>query len=175
MMKKQIFSHLTVAALLFLFATITCAGQSAKSGVLDHTSKIRPPVTVDYKILGTPTLGQPLEVELTVHSSVADTAVRVEYHAMDSNALKMQAINNDGQSFKLVNANVPNRQKIVVIPQQEGRNVFLVTTYLQLPSGDVANSRAIAITVGDGEKADNRNGNLTLDENGEAIISMPTN
>lgn len=150
-----------------------------------RTTKIKPPINVDYKILGNPELGQPLEIELTVTSSIADMPVEVNYQALDKDAMQFMSTNNTSnsnissssgnQSFKLANANQPSNRKIIVVPQKQGRNIITVTTQIVTPQGPMATSTAIAIHVGDAPIEKKINGELSTDEEGEVVISMPAN
>jgi len=148
-----------------------------KGKVVHHmdstTVKPRPPVNLDYKILGTPEIGEPLTIEITVTSALDDIPVQVDYRAIDNQALRFMPNSGDGQSFKFNNLSAPGTRNIVVIPEQEGRNLITVTTQLQMPDGVVSFSQAIAIQVGQVQSEGVLNGVLKQDENGETVISMP--
>jgi hypothetical protein len=75
----------------------------------------------------------------------------------------------------LSNLRQPGKQKIIVVPQRQGRNIFTVTTKIDTPQGPIASSKAIAIQVGDEIIEKTINGELKTDENGETVISMPAN
>lgn len=137
----------------------------------NHTIKPKPPITVDYRILGEPAIGQPLEIELIVASKLK-SPVKVSYSALDDEAMKFMSATKADQSFKLAGSAESGSQKIILVPQKEGRNYFSVSSEIETEQGMMAFSRSIAIQVGDEPYAKKINGNLVLDTNNEAVISM---
>lgn len=139
-----------------------------------QTIKPRPPVSIDYRLKGEPALGQPLEIDLIVSSTLENPVpIAVNYRALDKEAMRFTSHARDNQSFKLsANISTNNKRTIVVVPQKEGRNYFTVTTQIETDNGPMSISRSIAIQIGDEPYNKKINGQLVLDSKGKAVISM---
>jgi len=144
---------------------------------LPKTSKLRPPVDIEYELLGTPQLGQPLDIRLIVSSSIPNLPIEVKYQSLEPSAMSiMPRGGNVSQSFRLM----PNAegiretdQTITLVPQQFGRAILTVVAEMEGPDGIISTSQAIAIRVGNGAPDKKVNGVLSTDEDGGAIVSMP--
>ena len=173
-----------------VIALLACQKQAAQNEIVDtddgaqkivttehldsaNTLKPRPPITVSYQILGTPQIGQPLEIELSVSSEIIEGPIQVKYRAMDDQALSFMPSASGEQSFKLSGAQNNGKQKVVVVPQREGRSYFTVSTEVETEDGTMMSSTSIAIQVGDKPVEKEINGELKTDPSGETVVSMP--
>ncbi len=144
-----------------------------KHSTHQDTVKPRPPISVDYRLLSEPAIGQPLTIELDISGPVDAGPIEVKYRSLDRQAMTFTSDSKSNQSFKLSSSRATNNKRtIIVVPQKEGRNYFTVSTIIETDHGPMATSRSIAIQVGDEPYNKKINGQLVLDSNGEAVISM---
>jgi hypothetical protein len=136
--------------------------------------KIGAPFRFDYKIVGTPVVGYPLPIELTVTSTLGDEPITVSYAINDTTALAFPeaqpaSVNvspADGQDFIA--------QMVTVVPQREGRLYLNVSASVETEEGSRSMVMALPIQVGKGGRVDlQENGELATDEQGESIRSLP--
>ena len=131
------------------------------------------PVRLEYKILGKPTVGQPVAIDLKIQSNMGPQAVNVNYRITDSSALvlgeaqlpNVEVLPDPGESF--------SSQQVIVVPQREGRLYLNVACDVKTPDGLMSTVQAIPIQVGAGTRQLEENGVVTTDENGELIRSLP--
>ena len=133
------------------------------------SAKVGGPVTVSYRLIGTPIVGQPLAIELLVSSSLGDQPVRVDYRILDASALRLA----DSQSpFATVAAGADDatgREQVTVVPLREGRLYLNVAATVEAGGGTLSTVTAIPIQVGTGTRELRENGSLETDASGEAV------
>ena len=132
------------------------------------------PFTVSYNVIGTPIVGSPVTVDLRVTSTLGSHPVKVSYRINDASAMRFH----EAQPSEV--EMTPNarkdfvEQQVTVIPQREGRLYLNVGASVETENGSKSSVMAIPIQVGsDGRTLDENgleeNGEVQLDENGEAI------
>jgi hypothetical protein len=140
----------------------------------DQAVKMGAPFQIDYKIVGTPVIGYPLPIELKVTSTLGDEPITVSYAINDTTALAFPeaqpaSVNispADGQNFI--------SQMVTVVPQREGRLYLNVSASAETEQGSRSMVMALPIQVGKGGRVDlQENGELTTDDQGESIRSLP--
>ena len=135
--------------------------------------KPRPPISIDYKVLGTPVMGQPVEIELEVGSSIAVQSLRVSYQVIDESSLFFP----DTQPRERIYTEVADRskrsQRVTVVPQHEGRLYLNVLVEIDSENGLFTRTAAVPIQVGTVLAKPQINGELQTDEQGEMVISLP--
>ena len=127
------------------------------------------PFSVSYKIIGTPIVGSPVTIDLLVTSTLGSEPVTVSYRINDASAmmfheaqpLQVRMRPADNEDFVL--------QQVTVVPQREGRLYLNVGASVETESGSMSSMMAIPIQVGSGGRKLEENGELQLDEDGEAI------
>ena len=137
------------------------------------TGKPQGPVRIDYRIIGTPVVGQPVTVDLTVKSNVGDAPVTLSYGTNDSTAMSFAEAQQRMVSLAFVDDERTAGQQVTVIPAREGRLFLNVTANLQTDTGSLQTVTAIPIQVGAAPRELQQNGVVTTDENGELIREMP--
>jgi hypothetical protein len=137
------------------------------------TGKPQGPVRIDYRIIGTPVVGQPVTVDLTVKSNVGDAPVTLSYGTNDSTAMSFPEAQQRMVSLAFVDDERTAGQQVTVIPAREGRLFLNVTANLQTDTGSLQTVTAIPIQVGAAPRELQQNGVVTTDENGELIREMP--
>ncbi|NCF24648.1 MAG: hypothetical protein GWP60_08930 [Gammaproteobacteria bacterium] len=137
------------------------------------TGKPQGPVRIDYRVIGTPVVGQPVTIDLVVKSNVGDEPVTLSYEMNDSTAMSFPATQQ--QTVSLAFPDEPRRtgQQVTVIPAREGRLFLNVTAHMQTDTGSLQTITAIPIQVGAAPRRLRENGVVTTDENGELLREMP--
>jgi len=137
------------------------------------TGKPQGPVRIDYRIIGTPVVGQPVTVDLEDRSNVGDTPVTLSYGTNDSTAMSFPESQQRMVSLAFVDDERTAGQQVTLIPAREGRLFLNVTAHLQTDSGSLQTVTAVPIQVGAAPRELQENGVVTTDENGELIREMP--
>jgi len=137
------------------------------------TGKPQGPVRIDYRIIGTPVVGQPITVDLKVKSNVGDTPVTLSYETNDSTAMTFPETQQRRVSLAFVDDERTVGQQVTVIPAREGRLFLNVTAHVQTDTGSLQTVTAVPIQVGAAPRELQEKGVVTTDENGELIREMP--
>ena len=137
------------------------------------TGKPQGPVRIDYRIIGTPVVGQPVTVDLKVKSNVGDTPVTLSYGTNDSTAMSFPESQQRMVSLAFVDDERSAGQQVTVIPAREGRLFLNVTAHMQTDTGSLQTVTAVPIQVGAAPRELQENGVVTTDESGELIREMP--
>ena len=137
------------------------------------TGKPQGPVKIDYRIIGTPVVGQPVTIDLTVKSNVGDAPVTLSYETSDSTAMSFPEAQQRRVSLAFVDGDRTAGQQVTVIPAREGRLFLNVTAHMQTDTGSLQTVIAVPIQVGAAPRELQQNGVVTTDENGELIREMP--
>lgn len=137
------------------------------------TGKPQGPVKIDYRIIGTPVVGQPVTVDLKVKSNVGDTPVTLSYGTNDSTAMVFPESQQRMVSLAFVGDERSAGQQVTVVPAREGRLFLNVTAHMQTDTGSLQTVTAVPIQVGAAPRELQENGVVTTDENGELVREMP--
>lgn len=137
------------------------------------TGKPQGPVRIDYRIIGTPVVGQPVTVDLKVRSNVGDTPVTLSYGTNDSTAMTFPESQQRMVSLAFVDDERTSGQQVTLIPAREGRLFLNVTAHMQTDTGSLQTVTAVPIQVGAAPRELQENGVVTTDESGELIREMP--
>lgn len=130
------------------------------------------PIAIDYDVIGTPLVGQPVNIDLSVRSTQGDAPVRITYRVLDPDSMSFP----DTQAREValrVGATEPAVRQVTVVPQREGRLYLNVTAEIETPDGAMIRSIAIPVQVGSGPAERQPNGTLTEDADGNPVISLP--
>lgn len=131
------------------------------------------PLTVEYRIIGKPVVGQPVAIELNVRSATESQPVDVSYRILDETAMKLADAQPARVTMTASNEEQDHSQRVTIVPLREGRLYLNVS--LAVPSADASASTvtAIPIQVGSAPRAPAANGSAGSDENGDAIRALP--
>ncbi|NIV18838.1 MAG: hypothetical protein GWN47_10680 [Woeseiaceae bacterium] len=161
-------------ALTFLI-TAACGGGEVEAPEKEHavatTIKPQGPVQIDYKIIGTPIVGQPVAIDLYLKSTIGQGEISIDYRITDATAMQFP----ESQAEKVTMAAAPadepsSRQQVRVIPLREGRLYLNVTAEVSTDTGTLSTAQAIPIQVGGAAtRTIEESGELATDENGEQI------
>jgi hypothetical protein len=127
------------------------------------------PYHVSYNIIGTPVVGSPITVDLRVESASGSRPVNLEYRIRDASSMMLA----ESQPARVRMEPAANertfRQQVTVIPQREGRFYLNVSASFETGDGTISTVTAIPIQVGSGTRELQENGEIQIDENGEAV------
>ena len=130
----------------------------------------------DYKVIGTPIVGQPVAIDLQFESSLGDQTFDVSYRVNDATALDFpeSQVKNISISPSAGEGKVRRAaQQVTVIPMREGRLYLNVAAKVEGDAGSLSNVIAVPIQVGQAPRELVQDGSVTTDENGELIRSLP--
>ena len=148
-------------------------GASSSSDMSASAGKPSAPVTIDYTVIGTPVVGQPVNINLEVSSSLGSRPVTLSYRINDARNLVFP----QAQPQRVALAAPPDTgraaQQVTVIPQREGRLYLNVSAEVETDEGMMLKSMAIPIQVGSAPPQQETNGELQEGADGETVISMP--
>jgi hypothetical protein len=137
------------------------------------TGKPQGPVKIDYRIIGTPVVGQPVTVDLKVKSNVGNAPVTLSYGANDSTAMVFPESQQRMVSMAFVGEEHSSGQQVTIVPAREGRLFLNVTAHMQTDTGSLQTVTAVPIQVGAAPRELQENGVVTTDGNGELVREMP--
>lgn len=127
------------------------------------------PFSLSYKVIGTPIVGSPVTVNLRVTSTLGSQPMRVNYRINDAAAMMFH----EAQPLSIETAPAADDnfvlQQVTVIPQREGRMYLNVGASVETEEGSMSTTMAIPIQVGTGGRILEENGEVQVDEEGEAI------
>lgn len=150
------------------------AGQDNKAGEVGAmTAKPQGPVSIDYRIIGTPILGQPLAIDLEVTSTIGPQAITLSYRVNDSTAIEFMESQPAETTIAASSDEGPSLQQVRLVPLREGRLFLNVSASVEIDGGTVSTSMAIPIEVGTAVRQIEENGVITTDENGNPIHALP--
>jgi hypothetical protein len=127
------------------------------------------PFRITYTIIGTPVVGSPVTVDLQIESVTESQPVNLEYRIRDSSSLMLA----DSQPAQVRMEPAANervfKQQVTVIPQREGRFYLNVSASFETKEGTRSTVIAIPVQVGSGTRELQENGEVQVDEKGEAV------
>ena len=137
------------------------------------TAKPQGPVSIQYRIIGTPVVGQPLAIDIEVRSLAGDQAISLAYRINDSTAMELAEAQPASVSIVPHPGGEPSLQQVQLVPLREGRLFLNVSASVEVDSGTVSSAIAIPIQVGAAPREVQPNGTITTDDDGQAIHSLP--
>ena len=137
------------------------------------TAKPQGPVSIDYRIIGTPILGQPLAIDLEVTSMIGPQAITLSFRVNDSTAMEFMESQPAQITIAASNDEGPSLQQVRLVPLREGRLFLNVSASVEIDGGTVSTAMAVPIEVGTVARQIDENGVITTDENGDLIHSLP--
>lgn len=151
--------------------TPSASEESAADGQAPE-GKPTAPIDIEYDVIGTPIVGQPVNIDLSVKSTRGDTPVRLSYRVLDSKSMSFPAAQAKEVALR-VGDTQPAVRQVTIVPQREGRLYLNVTAEVETPGGAMFKSIAIPVQVGSGPTEQEPDGTLKEDAEGEAVLSLP--
>ena len=134
------------------------SGMQAKAGS---------PFAITYEIVGTPIVGSPVTLNLTVASAFGPTPVEISYHITDATALMLHEAQPESLRAKMTMNETSVQDRVTVIPQREGRVYLNVEAGVETEQGHISTTMAIPIHVGAVDTSPVEHGELETNEDGE--------
>ncbi len=128
------------------------------------------PVNLKYRLLETPQVGKPFDIELTVVSSVDTPSLGFDVGTEDGLFVDTASAS---YSVSSKPANSPETSVISVTPTREGRFHLRVTCNVIVNGQTLTRVVPIAIQVGQGKLALEQMGEIKTDEHGNDVVSLP--
>ncbi len=127
------------------------------------------PYRIDYRIVGTPIVGSPVTVDLTIESVRGLGPVDLNYRIKDASAMTLSESQLASVRMEPAANESAFKQQVTVIPQREGRFYLNVSASFETENGTQSTNTAIPIQVGSGSRELTPNGEVQLDENDELV------
>lgn len=148
----------------------TTPSAGAKPGrAPDRTAKIGGPVSIAYRIVGQPVIGQPLSVDLRISSALSDAPVRLDYRILDATALRLAEAQSPFATVAQQAGADVGSQQVTVVPLREGRLYLNVAATVETAEGSMSTVTAIPIQVGEARRDLRENGTLETGDDGESV------
>ena len=139
----------------------------------DIVGKPSGPISVSYRIIGKPVVGQPVAIELKFDSSFGDKPVAVAYRINDTTAMRLADSQPSAVTVAAAVDGAGSSRRVTVIPMREGRLYLNVSASVDTAEGSMGTVTAIPIQVGNAPRVISENGTAATDENGDAIRALP--
>ncbi len=137
--------------------------------------KPKGPVTIAYRVIGEPVVGQPVTIDLRLASNMGAAPVQLDVRIPDSTALEMPQDQPASVSLAAPGDETPFGHQLTVVPQREGRLYLNVSASMDTPDGTMSTVTAIPLQVGEGGRVLQENGTLQTTPEGDLIRSLPAN
>ena len=147
----------------------TAAGEPSSPTASRH-SPAEAPVDVRYRLLTTPQVGQPVQIEVSLVPLVDAASVGFKLRPDDG---VLVASNTRSFTADAVSARIPQSQIVSVTPQREGRFYVSVDASIVVHGETKSRVVMIPIQVGTGGPELERMGETMTDAEGNRIISLP--
>jgi hypothetical protein len=152
---------------------VTAAAKNAQQSKLTSPGKPSAPVSIDYKVLGTPLVGQPLAVEIRIAANEPGQSMRLKYFINDADSLMFADSQPESIDVKIAADEPVAARQVRLVPQREGRLYLNVTAELETADGMMLKSIAVPISVGSNAVRIELNGAMKKAADGETVISLP--
>ena len=147
---------------------------AATSAVAESAAaKPQSPVAIDYRIIGSPIVGQPLAIDIEIRSLIGPQPISLQYRINDSTAMELAEAQPAELSIAPLADGAPLVQQVRLVPLREGRLFLNVAASVEIEGGTVSTVAAFPVQVGAAPRQPAGNGTVTTDENNAAIHSLP--
>lgn len=148
-------------------------GKTLQKGESRSPGKPSAPVTIDYKVLGTPLVGQPVAVEIRVKASEPGQSMNLKYFINEPDSLMFADGQPEGIEIEIPADEPVAARQVRLVPQREGRLYLNVTAEVITAGGMMLKSIAVPISVGSNAVKLELNGAMKNAADGETVISLP--
>jgi hypothetical protein len=133
------------------------------------SAKVGGPITIGYRLIGEPVVGQPLAIELRVASALGDQPVRIDYRILDATALRLAESQSPFATVARTAPDAVGNEQVTIVPLREGRLYLNVAASIETGDGSISTVTAIPIQVGNTVRDTPENGRLATDDAGDAV------
>ncbi|MDH3748035.1 MAG: hypothetical protein OER97_07480 [Gammaproteobacteria bacterium] len=131
------------------------------------------PITVAYRIIGKPVVGQPVAIDLRVSSTLGPQPINIGYRINDATAMQLAKSQPETVSLAPNSDDQMGVQQVRIVPMREGRLYLNVSASVETENGSMSTVTAIPIQVGDAARPLSKNGELQIDAEGNQIRVLP--
>jgi hypothetical protein len=177
---KRIRNVIWVTSVAALLAACGVADKNDEVSVQSATVKDNPaayeppgvargPFKIDYEIIGTPIVGNPVTAQLRLVSTWGPQLIHLELNINDASSMSFAEA--QPQTIDLEFAANENTllQRVSIIPQKEGRIYLNVTASFKTADGTVSTITAIPIHVGKVLNSPIEHGEIQVTEDGDEM------
>ncbi len=133
------------------------------------TAKMGGPITMSYRLIGVPVVGQPLAIDLEIASALGDQPVRIDYRILDPTALRLAESQSPYATVARTAPDAVGTEQVSVVPLREGRLYLNVAASIETEQGSMSTVTAIPIQVGSAVREAQENGRLSTEPDGESV------
>ena len=150
-------------------ASVQSVAVKDKPAAYEPPGAVRSPFEVDYQIIGTPIVGNPVIVQMRLVSMWEPRPIHLELNINDASSMSFAEA--QPQTIDLEFAANENTllQRVSIIPQKEGRIYLNVTASFETADGTVSTITAIPIHVGKVSTAPIEHGEIQVTEDGDEV------
>ena len=131
------------------------------------------PITVAYRIIGKPVVGQPVAIDLRVSSTLSPQPINIGYRINDATAMRLAKSQPETVTLAPNTVDRMGVQQVRIVPMREGRLYLNVSASIETENGSMSTVTAIPIQVGDAPRTLGENGELQTDAEGNQIRVLP--
>lgn len=131
------------------------------------------PITVAYRIIGKPVVGQPLAIDVRVSSTLSPQAINLGYRINDATAMQLAESQPAMVTLAPSTDDGMSMQQVTIIPMREGRLYLNVSASVETDNGSMSTVTAIPIQVGTSPRHLTENGELQTDSEGKQLRVLP--
>jgi hypothetical protein len=150
-------------------ASVPPVAAKSSPAAYESPGAARGPFEIDYEIIGTPIVGNPVVVQLRLVSTSGPRPIHLEYNINDASSMSFAEA--QPQSIDLEPAANEDTllQRVSIIPQKEGRIYLNVNASFESADGTVSTITAIPIHVGQVSTAPIEHGEIQVSEDGDEV------
>lgn len=130
-------------------------------------AKAGSPFAITYELIGTPIVGSPVTLNLTIASAFGPTPVEISYRITDTTALALHEAQPESLRAEMTSNETFVEDRVTIIPQREGRVYLNVEAAVTTAEGRRSTTMAIPIHVGAVDTSPVEHGELETNEDGE--------
>lgn len=131
------------------------------------------PIDIEYNVIGSAFVGQPVSIEVEVSSSVRDRAIALSYRVNDPRDLALADNQPERVSLSAIGDAPSANRQVTVVPKREGRLYLNVSAEIETEEGSLIKAISIPLQVGEARGQRESGGERKEDQDGEAVRSMP--
>lgn len=154
---------------------VSAPGAAKPSAAALATSPGKPgaPIRIDYTVMGTPVVGQPVNVNIELTTDLTDRPITMRYRVTETGSMTFPESQPSMMELLPVAGRRSRSQQVRVVPQREGRVFLVVSAEVQTADGALLKTISIPLRVGRAPEAPDMNGEVVEGVDGERGISMP--
>ena len=131
------------------------------------------PVSIAYRVIGKPVVGQPVVVDVSVQSNIGPSPIELDYRIPDATSMEFPQSQARTVALAVGEDQRRTQHQVTVVPQREGRLYLNVSASVETPDGTMSTVTAIPVQVGSAPRELQENGTVVETEDGELLRTMP--